>query len=277
MNFELFFKNQSSLRRILDKYAKFKPKGLNLPNKHSLKGKYYRNCLTEILKHPSKISPTVHYSLQHEFIKDQPTSKSHKLLEKPTNKTYDNFVDFLQTYGPDLKEAGGGILLVSGTEEIHTYGSNCEEIKFDSSSCLEKLKEDLENVKFLTEGSGFSNTADLLNIPDLKSMFGKDAQYIPNDFQFFLQPQDIPNIGVVFNPYDDNLEFEKEKLKRKLSSGIVKSVWLQFGTDLDKLEAGVKIIRNIEADIKNELKDPKNDKPETKDLKIHFFDDDHQR
>merc|ERR1712178_488710 len=61
--------------------------------------------------------------------------------------------------------------------------------------------------------------------------------------------------GVAYNPYllEKELKHEENNLKRKLATGIVKSVWLQFGTDIDKLEKGVRKIKSIEHQLKTSL------------------------
>ena len=58
--------------------------------------------------------------------------------------------------------------------------------------------------------------------------------------------QDI-SIGVAFNPYLPGFLFDEEllRLKRKLQSGLVGSIWIQFGTDYKLLKSRIKILRNI--------------------------------
>ena len=55
------------------------------------------------------------------------------------------------------------------------------------------------------------------------------------------------SIGVAFNPYLPGVLFEQEilKLKKKIKTGIVKSIWIQFGTDFLLLESRMKIIEEI--------------------------------
>tara|TARA_B100000965_G_scaffold177902_1_gene148446 strand:+ start:975 stop:1820 length:846 start_codon:yes stop_codon:yes gene_type:complete len=55
------------------------------------------------------------------------------------------------------------------------------------------------------------------------------------------------SIGVAFNPYLTGFLFEEEiiKLEKKIQSGIVKSIWLQFGTDLIVLENRIQTLKNI--------------------------------
>tara|TARA_Y100001968_G_scaffold330647_1_gene383088 strand:+ start:3485 stop:4330 length:846 start_codon:yes stop_codon:yes gene_type:complete len=55
------------------------------------------------------------------------------------------------------------------------------------------------------------------------------------------------SIGVAFNPYLPGFLFEEEiiRLKYKLQSGLVSSIWIQFGTDYKRLKTGIKILKNL--------------------------------
>ncbi len=55
------------------------------------------------------------------------------------------------------------------------------------------------------------------------------------------------SIGVVFNPYlsIDLFEEEISKLEKKLDSGLVKSIWIQFGTDFTHLDNRIEILKKI--------------------------------
>ena len=61
-----------------------------------------------------------------------------------------------------------------------------------------------------------------------------------------LKREDIA-IGVAFNPYLPNFLFEEEirRLEKKLESGLVSSIWIQFGTDYKLLKSRIKILKNI--------------------------------
>ena len=54
-------------------------------------------------------------------------------------------------------------------------------------------------------------------------------------------------IGVAFNPYLPNFLFKEEiiRLEKKLESGLVSSIWIQFGTDYKLLKSRIKILKNI--------------------------------
>ena len=55
------------------------------------------------------------------------------------------------------------------------------------------------------------------------------------------------SIGVAFNPYLSGFLFEDEitKLEKKLNSGLVKSIWIQFGTDYKLLESRIEVLKKI--------------------------------
>ncbi|WP_413682622.1 hypothetical protein [Prochlorococcus sp. MIT 1011] len=61
-----------------------------------------------------------------------------------------------------------------------------------------------------------------------------------------LKSEDIA-IGVAFNPYLPNFLFKEEiiRLEKKLESGLVSSIWIQFGTDYKLLKSRIKILKNI--------------------------------
>tara|TARA_B100000945_G_scaffold169886_1_gene136226 strand:- start:1617 stop:2462 length:846 start_codon:yes stop_codon:yes gene_type:complete len=68
--------------------------------------------------------------------------------------------------------------------------------------------------------------------------------------------QDI-SIGVALNPYLPGFLFEDEiaRLEKKLQSGLVSSIWIQFGTDYKLLKSRIDILSNIiSANIKSNSK-----------------------
>ena len=53
--------------------------------------------------------------------------------------------------------------------------------------------------------------------------------------------------GIAYNPYLENyygLSGEKVRFETKISSGLVKSIWLQFGTDIKLLESEVNFLKS---------------------------------
>ena len=55
------------------------------------------------------------------------------------------------------------------------------------------------------------------------------------------------SIGVAFNPYLYSFLFEEEimKLEQKLKSGLITSIWIQFGTDCTLLEDRIEILKKL--------------------------------
>ena len=55
------------------------------------------------------------------------------------------------------------------------------------------------------------------------------------------------SIGVAFNPYLPSPMFEEEmiRLEKKLKSGIVNSIWIQFGTDIKLFESRINMLKKI--------------------------------
>ena len=55
------------------------------------------------------------------------------------------------------------------------------------------------------------------------------------------------SIGVAFNPYLPSFLFDQEiiRLEKKLKSGLVNSIWIQFGTDLTLFKSRIEILKKI--------------------------------
>ena len=55
------------------------------------------------------------------------------------------------------------------------------------------------------------------------------------------------SIGVAFNPYLNSFLFREEiiKLEKKLQSGLVKSIWIQFGTEFKFFESRIDIVKKL--------------------------------
>ncbi len=71
------------------------------------------------------------------------------------------------------------------------------------------------------------------------------ALYMLKENSLFFN-QDI-SIGVAFNPYLPSDLFDEEilRLEKKLQSGLVSSIWIQFGTDYKLLESRIEILSNM--------------------------------
>ena len=55
------------------------------------------------------------------------------------------------------------------------------------------------------------------------------------------------SMGVAFNPYLSSFRFEEEinRLEKKIQSGLVTSIWIQFGTDIALFESRIKILKEL--------------------------------
>ena len=55
------------------------------------------------------------------------------------------------------------------------------------------------------------------------------------------------NIGIAYNPYlknHHNICEERERIKKKFTSRLTKSIWLQFGTDIKLLEKEINFLKD---------------------------------
>ena len=62
--------------------------------------------------------------------------------------------------------------------------------------------------------------------------------------------KDLQNqLGIAYNPYLNkyfNFSLERERFKKKFSSGLINSIWLQFGTDIKLLQREVTFIQKYD-------------------------------
>tara|TARA_B100000900_G_scaffold337330_1_gene299241 strand:+ start:140 stop:937 length:798 start_codon:yes stop_codon:yes gene_type:complete len=61
------------------------------------------------------------------------------------------------------------------------------------------------------------------------------------------------SVGVAYNPYllkYYNSVGERERYEKKLSTGLINSIWLQYGTDINLLEQEIKFLKNINREFK---------------------------
>ena len=62
--------------------------------------------------------------------------------------------------------------------------------------------------------------------------------------------KDLHNqLGIAYNPYLNkyfNFPLERERYEKKISTGLINSVWIQFGTDIKLLEREVNFIQNYD-------------------------------
>ena len=117
---------------------------------------------------------------------------------------------------------------------LHEFRRNSTNTKNSFNDFLHMVKDYGCNEVLLISGSKKRSTLDSVSI--LNSF-----QYNPlfNNSSF--------SIGVAFNPYLPDFLFEEEilRLEKKLQSGIINSIWIQFGTDMHVIESRIQILKNI--------------------------------
>ena len=119
--------------------------------------------------------------------------------------------------------------------------------------CLNKsIEKEMKDIQNKYNDSGINPYGRLLKKNTAYSMewtdgYHNDAALGKYDPLNYIIVNDDLSIGIVFNPYLPSFLLEEEiiKLKKKLQSGLVKSIWLQFGTDCRILESRIEILKKI--------------------------------
>ena len=125
--------------------------------------------------------------------------------------------------------------------DIIPHFSILHEFKRNRINTQDSLINFLQAVKYsgcrqvlLVSGSQKRSTLDSLS-----------ALYMLRENSLFIN-QDI-SIGVAFNPYLPSYLFDDEilRLEKKIQSGLVSSIWIQFGTDYKLLKSRIEILSNM--------------------------------
>ena len=125
--------------------------------------------------------------------------------------------------------------------DIIPHFSILHEFRKNSLKTKNYLNEFLQVVKYLGCNqvllvSGSRKRITLDSVSALNS-FKENPLFSNSDF----------SIGVAFNPYLPLKIFDEEiiRLEKKLKSGLVTSIWIQFGTDITLLESRLKILKSL--------------------------------
>ena len=170
---EISFKDLKQLKSKIDFLLNRDIYKINIPCKGLIKKDFLLEAIKYIGKNYKEVEVIYHYSLFHQFSKDQNNSLNDLLKFIKLFKQYDN------------KE----ILLISGSRKKKN---------FEVTNILDKLKD--EDIKF----------------------------------------------GVAYNPYfikNNDISLERNNLIKKINSGLVNSIWLQFGSNVQALEKEIKFIK----------------------------------
>ena len=117
---------------------------------------------------------------------------------------------------------------------LHEFRRNRNNTQCYLNEFLKEIKFSGCNQILLISGSQKRSTFDsIIALNSLKD----NSIFSNNDF----------SIGVAFNPYLPYPIFKEEilRLEQKIKSGIVSSIWIQFGTDITLLKNRIKILKSI--------------------------------
>ena len=173
---ELSFKNISQLDTKLNFCKLNNIKNINIPCKGLIKKDLFNSTIKYISKNYNEFNVTYHYSLYHQYSKNQ-------------ERSYQVFFDFVKNSNINRNHE---ILLVSGSNKKKN---------FDSVDVLTYLKKE-KNLK--------------------------------------------AKLGIAYNPYFKkyyNIAYERERFERKISTGLINSIWFQYGTDIRLLKNEVSYLK----------------------------------
>ena len=115
---------------------------------------------------------------------------------------------------------------------FHQYKRNKENSYQDLLDFLEKSNSNKNKEILLVSGSNKKKDFDVTNVLDqLKNEKNINAK-----------------LGIAHNPYLSKyfkVFSERERYKKKISSGLINSVWFQFGTDINSLENEIDYLKSI--------------------------------
>jgi len=178
---EISFKDLKQLKDKIEFLLNNNIYKINIPCKGLIKKDFLLESIKYIGTNYKQVEVIYHYSLFHQFSRDQNNSLNELLKFIKLSREYEN------------KE----ILLVSGSRKKKN---------FEVSNILNKLND--QDIKF----------------------------------------------GVAYNPYfikNKDIFLERNNLIKKVNSGLVNSIWLQFGSNLQTLKKEINFIKEIIADQSN--------------------------
>ena len=127
------------------------------------------------------------------------------------------------------------------TIDVIPHFSILHEFKRNSAKTQASFINFLHAVKYLgckqvllVSGSQKRSTLDSIKA---LSVIKDNSLFVNQDF----------SIGVAFNPYLQGCMFDEEilRLEKKVQSGLVSSIWIQFGTDYKLLKNRIEVLSNI--------------------------------
>jgi len=114
----------------------------------------------------------------------------------------------------------------------HQYSQNKEKSYHDFLNFLKNSNLNRNHEILLVSGSNKKKNFDVLNV--LSKLKDEKSLKI--------------KLGIAYNPYlikYYNDSSERERFDRKLSSGLINSIWFQYGTDIEELQNEVNYLRKV--------------------------------
>ena len=142
--------------------------------------------------------------------------------------------DFLLNSIKISREEFPNIDIIPHFSILHEFRKNSLKTKNYLNEFLQVVKYLGCNQVLLVSGSRKRTTLDSVSA---LSSFKENPLFSNNDF----------SIGVAFNPYLPLEMFQEEiiRLEKKIKSGLVTSIWIQFGTDITLLERRLYILNKL--------------------------------
>ena len=142
--------------------------------------------------------------------------------------------DFLLESIKIIKDEFPNVDIIPHFSILHEFKRNRINTQDSLINFLQAIKYSGCKQVLLVSGSQKRSTLDSLS-----------ALYMLRENSLFIN-QDI-SIGVAFNPYLPSYLFDDEilRLEKKLQSGLVSSIWIQFGTDYKLLKSRIEILSRM--------------------------------
>ena len=113
---------------------------------------------------------------------------------------------------------------------FHQYKKNVQTSYLEFLDFIKRCNSYKNNEILLISGSNKKNNFEVLDV--LRDFKNEKKSNI--------------NLGIAYNPYLENyykLRGERSRFEKKISTGLIKSIWLQFGTDIKLLECEIKFLK----------------------------------
>ena len=180
---------------------------LIIPCKGTIKSDFFNSTTNYICKNFQEFNVTYHYSLYHQYSINK-------------EKSYQDFKDFFNNTIKYISNNHQEFNVTYHYSLYHQYSQNKEKSYKD---LLDFLKNSYSNRNYeilLVSGSNKKKNFDSI-----------DA------LAYLQKEKDLKvKLGIAYNPYLKKyykISTERERFERKISTGLINSIWFQYGTDIN--------------------------------------------